>query len=81
MNSDRRKFLKVLAMGGAVVVAGRILGKGALALASGGENKKKGVNNNQDNQLPQDIQTVRRGKNVVFVDRSTGEEIFILERE
>lgn len=79
MNSDRRKFLKVLAMGGAVMVAGRVLGKGALALASGGEGKKK--TKAQGNQLPEDIQTVRRGKNVVFVDKSTGEEIFILERE
>lgn len=79
MNSDRRKFLKILAMGGAVVVAGRVLGKGALALAAGDDKKKSPKN--QDNQLPEDIKTVRRGKNVVFVDRSTGDEIFILERE
>ena len=80
MNSSRRKFLKLIAFGGVAAVAGRFLGGKALAFADPKPGKKNRQSSEQD-QIPEDIKTVRRGKNVVFVDRSTGDEIFILERE
>jgi hypothetical protein len=80
MNSQRRRFLKLIALGGAVALAGRVFGGKALALVAGGGGKKS-LKEPKGDEMPSEIKTVKRGKSVVFVDRSSGDEIFILERE
>jgi hypothetical protein len=77
-NKNRRKFLKLLAFGGVALVATRVFGKKMSALATplssrtkSGEKKK--VSGEQ-------IDIVENENEVVFMDKKTREEIFILEK-
>jgi hypothetical protein len=79
-DKGRRKFLKLLAFGGLALAAARLFGSKTTALAApvpshppaGGPAKKS---------ASERIDIVDRDDEVVFVDKKTGEEILILEKD
>jgi len=83
-DKGRRKFLKLLAFGGLALVAAKLFG-GKTALAapvptrapSGEPDKKTGAKKAAGEM----IDIIDKNDQVVFVDKRTGEEILILEKD
>lgn len=72
MNEGRRKLFKVAVFGGISLLVGKFFGKQVMAFASQGEKQSDGTEN---------IATKQDEDRVVFFDRKTGEEIFVLDNE
>ncbi|MCK9187475.1 MAG: hypothetical protein PHS16_03030 [Candidatus Colwellbacteria bacterium] len=91
INRNRRKFLKLIAFGGVSLLAMKFFGSKALALASSASAKsassskkdraKQVAETDNSSVSGKDINMVENDNGVVFVDRRTGEEIFILEKD
>ena len=92
INRNRRKFLKLIAFGGISLLAMKFFGGKALALASSASAKSAGSSKkgrakevaetgSGSSVSGKDISMVENDNGVVFVDRRTGEEIFILEKD
>lgn len=83
-DKGRRKFLKLLAFGGLALVAAKLFG-GKTALAapvparplSGNSEKKTGSKKASGEK----IDIIDKNDQVVFIDKRTGEEILILEKD
>jgi hypothetical protein len=82
-NKNRRKFLKVVAFGGIALFAMKLFGGKIFALAASYPPKRKRVENESKKirTSESDIDMVENHNGVVFVDKRTGEEIFILEKD
>jgi len=84
-DKGRRKFLKLLAFGGLALAAAKLFGGKTAALAapvpprplSGNSEKKTGSNK----AAGEKIDIIDKNDQVVFVDKRTGEEILILEKD
>jgi hypothetical protein len=88
-DKNRRKFLKLVAFGGVALLFAKLFGDKIVALAATQPERK----NNRRKDIPtptetfqkrtsgKDIDMIENDEGVVFVDKRTGEEIFILERD
>ena len=72
MNEGRRKLFKAALFGGIGLIVGKFLSKQAFGFAS---------QDGQSANVEKNIATKRDGDRVVFFDKKTGEEIFILDNE
>ncbi|MFA4999194.1 MAG: hypothetical protein WC519_00435 [Parcubacteria group bacterium] len=82
-NEKRRKFLKLLAFGGIALVAAKIFGNKFAALAAPAASLAGGQGKKTENKkvTGEQVDVVENETQVAFVDRRTGEEIFILEKD
>ncbi|MFA5052721.1 MAG: hypothetical protein WC565_01560 [Parcubacteria group bacterium] len=78
-NEKRRKFLKLLAFGGIALVAAKLFGNKLTALAApvSALPKKK----ESQKTFGDKVNMIEDDKQVAFIDKRTGEEIFILEKD
>jgi hypothetical protein len=76
MDKGRRKFLKFLAFGGIALIAAKVFGKKMSALAMPTSSKPEAKTKVSGEQ----IDIVENEDRVVFVDKRTREEIFVLEK-
>jgi hypothetical protein len=80
-DKGRRKFLKLLAFGGLALVAAKIFGGKSAALAAPVPVRPTGKKTGGDKTASEEIDIIDKNDQVVFVDKKTGEEILILEKD
>ncbi len=84
-DKSRRKFLKLLAFGGLAIVAAKLFGGKVAALAAPVPSRPPAKDPDKKEEprktASERIDIVDDGDQVVFVDKKTGEEILILEKD
>ncbi len=68
---DRRKFLKLLLIGGGVILLGKIFGSGLNFFSDFQKKKEKNFQN---------FRAAEEGNEIIFYDQK-GEKIFIIEKD